>query len=517
MCFSKMIEKADLVLYNANIITLDEAKPKARMLAVKNGRIIRVDNDKDRRDFEGYSIDCDGKTLIPGFNDSHCHILALAATLLSVDCTPDAVSSIDDIKDAIRRRAQTAHEGEWIRAAGYDEFHLAERRHPTRYDIDEAAPHHPVKLLHRSRHACVLNSLALSMVGITNETPEPDGGMIDRNYDTGQPNGILYAMNDYIEEKIPAISATKMEKGIKLANQAYLSQGVTSLQDATASNDIDAWRFLQRLRDDKLITPRISMMAGLQHLDEILESGMSPHYGDDDMRLGALKVVLNETRGTLHPRVDELQQEVLKAHLKGYQLAMHAVEANTVMAAVEVLEHALEKAPMPDHRHRIEHCSICTDSLLARLKNVGTLVVTQPLFIYFSGERYLSTVPVADQPLLYRIGSLITSGLNPAASSDSPIAPINPLLSIHAAVDRRTQSGRDFFPEERITPEVALRMHTLAPAYASFDEKSKGSISIGKLADFALLSDDPLIVQPEQIRDIRVEATIIGGEIVWRS
>jgi hypothetical protein len=437
--------------------------------------------------------------------------------LLSVDCTPDSVSSIADIKDAIRRQAQTVHEGKWIRAVGYDEFHLAERRHPTRHDLDEAAPHHPVKLLHRSRHACVLNSLAFSMVGITNETPEPDGGMIDRDYDTGQPNGILYEMNEYIEEHIPAISTAEMKKGIKLANRAYLSQGVTSLQDATVSNDVATWKFLQSLRSGKLLAPRISMMAGLQHLDDLLANGMSPRYGDDGMRLGALKVVLSEARGTLHPSLNELQREVLKAHRKGYQIALHAVEESTVATATEVLEHMLKKAPRPDHRHRVEHCSICTDSLLDRLKAIDALAVTQPLFIYFSGERYLGTVPVVGQPLLYRIGSFVKSGLKPAASSDSPIASINPLLSIHAAVNRRTQSCRDFFPGERVAPEVALRMHTLLPAYASFDEKDKGSIAIGKLADFALLSDDPLKVTPEQIRDIKVEATIIGGEIVWRS
>ena len=235
------------------------------------------------------------------------------------------------------------------------------------------------------------------------------------------------------------------------------------------------------------------------------------------MRLGALKVSLSEARGALHPSLDELQREVLKAQRKGYQVAMHAVEASTVSAAVEVLGYALENAPRSDHRHRIEHCSICTDSLLDRLKKIGALAVTQPLFIYFSGERYLSTVPIAEQPLLYRVGSFVKNGLNPAASSDSPIAPVNPLLSIHAAVNRRTQSGQDFFPEERVAPDVALRMHTLAPAYASFDEKAKGSISVSKLADFALLSDDPLKVPPEQIRNIKVEAAIIGGEIVWRS
>ncbi|MFA5367338.1 MAG: amidohydrolase family protein, partial [Dehalococcoidia bacterium] len=224
-----MTEKADLVLYNANVITFDPAKPKATAVAIRGGTVSRVVLNGDYSHFTGRRINCNGKTIIPGFNDAHCHILAFASSLLSVDCTSSSVSSIADIKDRIRKRVQTSSEGEWIRAFGYDEFCLAERRHPTRFDLDEAAPDHPVKLMHRSRHACVLNSRALELVGITNETQEPDGGMIDRDIQSGQPSGMLFEMNEYIDKKIPPVSPAEMERGVKLANDAYLSQGVTSL------------------------------------------------------------------------------------------------------------------------------------------------------------------------------------------------------------------------------------------------------------------------------------------------
>jgi predicted amidohydrolase YtcJ len=324
-------------------------------------------------------------------------------------------------------------------------------------------------------------------------------------------------MNDYIENKIPQISSGEMDRGVKLANEAYLSRGITSIQDATASNNLDTWKFFQRLREADSLIPRLSLMMGLRHLDELLEQGFIPRYGSNDMRLGALKVIISEARGCLYPTLDELRQMVSQAHSHGFQIAIHAVEENTIAAAVSALESIYDKSPKNNHRHRIEHCSVCSDSLLDRLENIRALVVTQPSFIYHSGERYLETVPEEQQPLLHRISSFLKSGLKPCAGSDNPVAPLNPLLSIHAAVNRRTQDGNVFFPRERVLPSVALEMHTRAAAYASFDEEVKGTIVPGKLADFTLLSDDPLKIMPEKIHGIKVDATIIGGEVVWRS
>lgn len=513
-------QKADLILYNANVFTLDPRRPRAELVAAKGGRIIWVGHNDKLGDLEGrktQKIECQGKTLVPGFNDAHCHILAFASSLLSVDCSPSAVSSIADIKAQIRKQARKLPKGAWIRATGYNEFYLAEKRHPNRDDLDQAAPHHPVNLVHRSVHACVLNSVALSLSGISRESPEPPGGMIGRDLDSGEPNGLLFEMNSYIDKMIPSLSQEEFEKGVRLANKEYLSQGITSLQDATAHNGPGDWRTMQGLRERGLLVPRLSVMMGIASLEELQRNGFSPHCGDDGLRLGALKIALSEARGFLHPCQDELEERALQAHRAGYQLALHAVEEGTVAAAAGALEYALERIGRRDHRHRIEHCSVCPPPLLKRLKDVHALVVTQPSFIYYSGERYLKTVPEGQRRWLYRIGSFLKNGLMPAAGSDSPVVPINPLFGICAAVTRRTESGESLLSQEQVSPAAALKMYTQAAAYASFDEKVKGSIQVGKLADFSLLSADPTQVSPEEIMEIRVEMTIVDGKIAWQA
>lgn len=513
-------QKADLILYNANVLTLDPRRQRAELIAVKGGRIIWVDHNDKLEDLEGrktQKIDCQGKTLVPGFNDAHCHILAFASSLLSVDCSPSAVSSIADIKAQIRKQARRLPKGVWIRATGYNEFYLAEKRHPNCDDLDQAAPHHPVKLVHRSQHACVLNSVALSLIGISKESPEPPGGIIGRDLDSGEPDGLLFEMNSYIDKMIPPLSQEEFKKGVRLANKEYLSQGITSLQDATAHNGLGEWRTLQGLRERVLLVPRLSVMMGIASLGELQHNGFSPHCGDDGVRLGALKIALSEARGPLHPRQEELEEWALQAHRAGYQLALHAVEEGTLAAAAGALEHVLERIPRRDHRHRIEHCSVCPPPLLKRLKDVHALVVTQPSFIYYSGERYLKTVPEGQRRWLYRIDSFLKNGLMPAAGSDSPVVPINPLFGICAAVTRRTESGEALLPQEQVSPATALKMYTQSAAYASFDEGVKGSIAVGELADFALLGADPIQVSPEEIKWIRVEMTIVDGRIAWQA
>ncbi len=489
------------------------------MVAVKAGRIIWVGTNDDREQLEGRKtrkIDCRGKTLIPGFNDAHCHVLALASSLLSVDCSPSSVASIADIQTKIRKQSQGLPTSAWIRAAGYNEFYLAERRHPNRWDLDQAAPHHPVKLAQRTRHACVLNSQALSLAGISMESPEPPGGIIDRDLESGEPNGILYEMNSHIDALVPALSEEELEKGVRLANENYLSFGITSLQDATSHNRLDEWQTLKGLRERGALVPRLSVMMGINALDELQDNGFPPRYGDDGMRLGPVKLVLDETTGSLYPSGEELEAQVLKAHRAGFQLAVHAIEEGAVEAASRALEHALKRIPRKGHRHRIEHCSVCPTPLLKKLRDVQAIVVTNPAFIYYSGERYLSTVPHWQQGWLYRIGSFLNSGLTPAAGSDAPVAPPNPLIGIYAAVTRKAENGVELLPQEGISPLEALGMYTHAAAHASFDEQLKGSIAVGKLADLALISADPTQVPPEEIREIRVEMTIMDGSFVWQ-
>ena len=508
----------DLVLYNARVLTMDTRRPTAELVAVRADRITWVGRNDDLAQFRGRArlIDCEGRAVLPGFNDAHVHVMAYAAGLLSIDCSPAAVASISDIKGKIGREARRVPPGTWIKGNGYNEFYLAERRHPTRRDLDEAAPYHPVKLTHRSLHACVLNSAALSLAGITIETPAPPGGLIDRELPTGEPSGLLFGMNSYINEQVvPPWGEGELLRGVKLANQSFLSSGITSLQDATVSNGVAEWRNFLELKRSGALAPRVTMMFGRHALVDITNAGLYSRCGDDSLRLGAVKLVLDEVRGALNPPQEEVDEGVLAAHRAGFQVAIHAVEEGTVGAAATALERCLKRVPGADHRHRIEHCSVCPPPLLERLKAIGAIVVTQPAFIYYSGERYLNEVPDTQRPWLYRTRSFLESGLHPAGSSDCPVSPCSPLVGVYAAVTRKAESGRVLSPEEAVSAREALKLYTLGGAYASFEEQQKGSIEVGRLADLIVLSADPTAVEPQKIGGLSVEKTIVGGEIVW--
>ncbi len=507
---------ADLILHNANVLTLHPSHPKSQLVAISNGKVLSVSTDEALKKFRSARtqiIDCRGKTVLPGFNDAHCHLVAFAESLLTPDLSPATVHSISDIKDKIRKIAQNLSAGSWIRASGYNEFYLAERRHPTRWDLDEATTTHPVKLTHRSGHAHVLNSLALALAGITEETPEPPGGLIERDLETGEPNGLLYGMHAYLAKVVPPLSNSELEQGIKLANEKLLALGVTSIQDASPHNDMRRWKMFQQWKGRDYLKPRVNMMLGAEAFSGLHKSDLYPSSGDNQLRLGAIKIILDETRGQLNPPQAELNQEVLAIHQSGFQVALHAVEETTIEAACSALEHALKMSPRQDHRHRIEHCSVCTPTMAKRLALLGVVIVTQPAFIYYSGERYLKTVPEQQLKHLYPIASLTKAGLKVAASSDCPVVPPDPLVGIYAAVSRMTESGQSLLPEECVTPSQALRMYTESAAYASFEEDIKGTIAPGKLADLIILNGDPTEIAAEEIKDLEVEMTIIGGQI----
>ncbi len=510
---------ADLILQNANVITVDPRHPTAELVACKGDRILLVGDRTDLGLVAGTNsriIDCRGKILVPGFNDAHCHILSFVRKLLSVDLSPAAVKSIGDIKAAVGRKVQQTPPGQWISGAGYHEFYLAEKRHPTRRDIDEVAPNHPVVLSHRSLHACVLNSLAMSLAGINRETPEPPGGLIERDLESGEPTGLLFEMLGHIREKvIPPLSEAQLSEGIALANRQYISNGITSLQEATVVNGFSQWQKFRYFMDTGQLKSRIYMMSGAGALSELREAGLTFGAGDNQLRLGGIKIILSEAAGRLYPPQAELNRQVLEAYQAGFPLAIHAIQPGTVEAAISALEYLQSQLPQTGRRHRIEHCSECPPHLLTRLKRLPVMVVSQPPFLYYSGERYLAMLTADELRWIYRLKSFLVSGLTVAGSSDSPIVPHNPLIGIYAAVTRKAESGQELLPEERISGTEALAMYTIGGAQASYEENSKGSLTPGKLADMVLLSDDPTKMSPERLKDIKVEMTIIGGKVVW--
>ena len=493
-------------------------QPRAEFIAIRDGRILQVGLNKAPNSFceDVKRIDCNGNTIIPGFNDAHIHILGYASKLLSIDCSPTFVESIEDIKKKIQQQTKKISQGNWIKASGYNEFYLAERRHPTRRDLDQIAPNHPVKLSHRSLHACVLNSMALSLAGITIETPDPSGGMIDRELDSGEPSGLLFGMNAYISEQvIPSLSKEELKRGIELVNKELLSNGITSVQDASVRNGFDQWQMFLDLKEQGIFIPRVSMMFGAHAINDIDKHGLYPRYGDEGIKVGSIKIVIDEVSGRLNPSQEELNEIVLEAHNAGFQVAIHAVEEGTIEAATITLEYCLSKSPRSNHRHRIEHCSVCPPSLMERLTKMGVVIVTQPAFVFYNGERYMSEVSESQLPWLYRVKSFKKNGLKLAGSSDCPVVSCNPLVGIYAAVTRKAENGTVISPEETISVQEALEMFTLDGSYASFEEDIKGSIEVGKLADMVILSDDPTRIDPDEIKEIQVEKTIIGGEVVW--
>jgi predicted amidohydrolase YtcJ len=505
---------ADIILKNANVITMDARQPVAELVAVTGDKISFVGGNKDLDSITGAKtkvIDCHRKTVVPGFNDAHLHLFSLIRKLLSIDLSPPLVSSIADIKGAIRRKAEKTPPGMWLSGTDYNEFYLAEKRCPTRWDIDEVAPDHPVVLSHRSLHACVLNSLALSLAGINNETPEPPGARIERDLDTGEPNGILIEMLSYIRGKVmPPFSHAELAEGVALANRHFLSMGLTSVQDATVSNGLERWETVCGFILNGRLRSRMTMMAGAPYWKDFQEVNLKTGSGDNLMQLGAVKIMLE-----VQPDQEELNNLALDVHRSGFQLAFHAIKEDAIEAAIIALEYAHRSLSITLRRHRIEHCSECPPYLLERLKKLGLVIVTHPSTIYYNGERYLATVAKSLLPWLYRIKSPLESGVVVAAASDAPVMPVNPLAGIYGAVTRKAESGQVLLPEERIKVNQALALYTINAAYASFEENIKGSISRGKLADIVVLSDDPTKVTPEKIKDIRVEMTIIGGEVVW--
>jgi predicted amidohydrolase YtcJ len=341
---------------------------------------------------------------------------------------------------------------------------------------------------------------------------------MDRELGSGEPSGLLFEMLGYIREKVmPPLSEAEITEGITLANQHYLSQGITSLQDVTVVNDFRRWQSYRRFKDTGQLKSRVYMMSGRETLGRFQEAGLTFGAGDSHLRLGGVKILPNEATGQLYPPQPELNQQVLDIHRAGFQVAIHAIQESMVAAANTALEYAQGQLPQAGRRHRIEHCSECPPGLLGRLKRLRAMVVTQPPFLYYSGERYLVTVPTRQLRWLYRFKSFLDSGLVVAAGSDSPIVPDNPLMGIYAAVTRQAESGQPLLPEECISASQALAMYTINAAYVSFEEGIKGSITPGKLADLVLLSDDPTRVPPEQIKEVKVEMTIIGGEVVWEA
>ncbi len=493
------------LFYNARVLTMDERGTEAEAVAVHDGRIVAVGTAAEAAKSAGSDaerIDCAGGVLLPAFIDAHCHLLSFAASLRSVDCTE--ARSITEIQDAIGRRASETAPGSWIRAFGYEETRLVEVRHPTAKDLDAVTTEHPVRLVHSSGHARVLNSLALRIAGIDASTEAPPGGVIERDLTTGEPDGVLIGMERLVDLAVPNLSYEELSAAVREVSRRFLDAGITVIQDATHTNGASEWALFERLMKDGSLPLDVVMMEGFEHLGELSESAV-----DGRLRRGPVKVMIHELED-MEPDSDEvaaMRRAVEVAHVAGRQLAIHAVGEGVVRAVVDALEAALQAQPRADHRHRIEHCSVLPEGMAERIAELGITVVSQPSFIRERGDRYLRLLRESQLGRLYAFRTLSEAGVQLAAGSDAPVTSPEPLAAVAAATVRETASGALINAHEAVDTLTALRWWTAGAAKSACLEEERGVLKAGAFADLVLLS--ALTLLPEELRTS-------SPERVWR-
>lgn len=528
-----------LLITNGTILTMDPAQPEVEAVGVIGDRIVAVGSREmvEAALPRGYrTLDLAGAFCMPGFNEAHNHMIGFGTALGHVQAGYPEVRSIEDIKRNIAERAKQVPAGTWIMGRGYDDNKLDERRHPNRYDLDAAAPEHPVMVVNGSGHLSAVNSLALQLAGVTKDTPDPEGGHIVRD-EHGEATGVLHeTAQELVRAVIPAPTVEDHVEALRRCNDAYVSKGITSSQDAGSSTPEHLEAYQRAVREGKLKL-RTSMMIREHLLDHIVGLGVKQGFGDDRLRVGPIKLFIdgsligrtaavtipfledprNDNLGLTMMSQEALDDYVWTAHSNGFQVAVHAIGDRGIEMVLDAYEKALTRMPRADHRHRIEHCGILRPDLIDRIAKMGVLVVTQPIFITEYGDGFIRHLGMERIQLTYPFRSLLEAGITTVFSSDCPVSSFVPLKSVQAAVTERTGSGRSYALEEAISVEEALPLYTVAGAYATFEEHRKGQLKVGMLADFAVLEEDPRKVDPEAIGEVNVLRTIIGGETVYEA
>lgn len=529
---------ADLVIVGGNVITVDPARPRAQAVAVKFGKVLAVGQDDEVKPLIGNNtrvINASGKTVIPGLNDAHCHVLTTGRSHLLVDCGPDAVSSIAEIKKAIAEKTQTTPKGEWIVGFGYDDTKMIEDWYLNRADLDEVTTEHPVWVSHVGGHMSTTNSVGLRMARLTRESVDPVGGRYGRDPVTSELNGVIYEAAQRMfrmgsSSLIPRPTPDQDGEAIRWVCKEAASIGLTSFTDANV--DVTAFQSYQVALASGDLSIRTHMLLGVDSLDDFIGAGMRTGLGNDLLRVGAIKIVgdgaiagrtaflsepyegSEDDYGILAIAPEVLEERVMTAHKAGFQVAVHANGDRIINMTLDAFEKALQAYPRENHRHRIEHGTVITPEILTRMQRLGVVVLPFGSYIYyhaekmrFYGEKRLS--------MMFAHRSFLDNGIPVGGSSDHPCAPWFPLAGIQSCVTRRGHNGELLGSQQQVTPEQALWIYTMGSAYTSFEENIKGSIEVGKLADFVLLGEDLTRMDSESIKDIPITATIVGGESVY--
>ncbi|MED3691129.1 amidohydrolase [Peribacillus butanolivorans] len=530
--------QADIVFINGEVITVDQKNKVVEAVAVIGNRISAVGSNREVKGFIGEEtkvIDLQGKTLLPGFIDAHIHLILYGVNQLAVSCKDEHIKSIEDLLNDLKEKASTIPKGEWLRAWGFNETVVKEKRYPTIAELDAISVEHPIIVSRTCSHISVVNSKALEIAKINENSENPTGGIIEKDK-TGRFSGRLIETANMKMTEIASYTESELMKAVKIASEHFVAAGITSIHEAGAYGP-ESFRLLQQAVKSKDIRVRIYAMIGSlnnshEFVNKMVEAGVVTGTGDERFKIGPAKlftdgsstgptIATRETYssdpdnfGILYYSEEEIYQVLGQAHKKGYQITVHAQGDRAIEMYLNCVEKALEDSPRKDHRHRIEHAGISSPDLQERMKNLELIPIPNPPFPYEFGDIYIQHYGNRVNHM-YAVRDFIDNGIIAAGGSDAPVTDYNPLLGIHVAVNRRSQSGSEIGVAQSISVMEAIKLYTWNGAYASFEEDIKGSIEVGKLADLVVLTDSILKVNPLHIKDLQVESTIIDGKILY--
>jgi predicted amidohydrolase YtcJ len=529
---------ADLVLINGKIWTVDDRRPEVEAVAVLGNRIAAVGSTEEIRKWIGANtkvIDLQGKRATPGFNDSHVHFLdggmGLASVQLRYAKTPE------EFRDRIRDFAAKLPKGRWILNGNWDHENWTPPALPTRRLIDAVTPDNPVFINRLDGHMCLANSPALKLAGVTRETPDPPGGTIVRDAD-GEPTGVLKdaAMN-YVYKVIPGPSEEVMAEAIRAALAYAAENGVTSVQDMSASPEV--FGVYQKLLANGVLTVRVYGLQPLSEWGRLARAGVRAWFGNDRLKIGGLKGFADGSLGSttalfVEPYLDaprtsglpsdemfpegKMLNNILGADKAGLQIAVHAIGDKANKTILDVFAEVEKRNGARDRRLRIEHAQHLRPEEIKRFGAERVIASTQPYHAIDDGRWAENRIGPNRAKGTYAFRSLLDAGATLAFGSDWFVAPMEPLMGIYAAVTRRTLDGKrpqGWVPEQKITVAEAVRAYTMGSAFASGDEKVKGSIEVGKLADLVVLSADIFKIDPVEIEKAKVVMTIFDGKVIY--
>lgn len=500
---------------------MNPLQPLAEAVAVRGNRIVRVGTTEEASFLIGKDtkiVYLDWGCVVPGFIDTHIHVGDYARYLMWVDLAGS--NSIKEVQRRLAQRLERTAKGKWVVGRGWDEKFLEEKRLPTRFDLDAVAPENPVIFYYAAGPVAVVNSKALQLAGISKQTRAPTGGTIDKTPETGEPTGILRdAATDLAWNKVPEPTAEELVEAAATACEKIVAAGITSIHWlATSQADL---QILRSLSKSGKLPLRVYMVVPSSFLGSL---GSLEGLDKEAARIGGAEVSVDgylamRTAALSEPYkgdppVDaallctqtELQTSVGKIVEAGFQAVVHGMGDKAVDAALKAFE-ALPQG----RRNRIDPAALLNQELIKRIKQQQVVVSVQPLVAASEFQVYSAVEALGEERArwLYPLKTLLKNGIRVCGGSDCPMEPLNPLLGIQSVVTRQ------FFPEERLSVDEALRMYTVNAAYASGDETLKGSIEEGKLADFTVLSSDPHEVPLMEIQNIKVEFTIVGGKVAY--